>query len=44
LLVFIFRVRVSPCSPGCLQTHRNPPISSSQVLGLKAWAITITWQ
>jgi hypothetical protein len=41
--------RVSPCSPGCPGTHfvdqaglelRNPPASASQVLGLKACAIT----
>ena len=43
--VFVFRDRVSLCSPGCCGTHsvdqaglvlRNPPASASQVLGLKA--------
>jgi hypothetical protein len=43
--VFVFRDRVSLCSPGCPGTHsvdqaglelRNPPASASQVLGLKA--------
>jgi hypothetical protein len=47
--VFVFRDRVSLCSPGCLGTHfvdqaglelRNPPASASQVLGLKACATT----
>jgi hypothetical protein len=41
----VFRDRVSLCSPGCPGTHfvdqaglelRNPPVSASQVLGLKA--------
>ena len=45
----VFQDRVSLCSPGCPGTHsvdkaglelRNPPASSSQVLGLKAWATT----
>jgi hypothetical protein len=45
--LFIFRDRVSLCSPGCPGTHsidqaglelRNPPASASQVLGLKACA------
>ena len=45
----IFRDRVSLCSSGCPRTHsvdqaglelRNPPASASQVLGLKACAIT----
>jgi hypothetical protein len=44
-----FRDRVSLCSPGCPGTHsvdqaglelRNPPVSASQVLGLKACATT----
>jgi hypothetical protein len=44
---FIFRDRISLCSPGCPGTHsvdqaglklRNPPASASQVLGLKASA------
>jgi hypothetical protein len=44
-----FRDRVSLCSPGCPGTHsvdqaglerRNPPASTSQVLGLKACATT----
>jgi hypothetical protein len=48
-LVFGFRDRVSLYSPGCPGTHfvdqarlelRNPPASSSQVLGLKACATT----
>jgi hypothetical protein len=47
----IFRDRVSLCSPGCPGTHfvdqaglelRNPPVSASQVLGLKVCATT-TW-
>jgi hypothetical protein len=42
---FVFRDRVSLCSPGCPGTHsvdqagfklRNPPASASQVLGLQA--------
>jgi hypothetical protein len=45
-LVF-FQDRVSLCSPGCPGTHsvdqaglelRNPPVSASQVLGLKECA------
>jgi hypothetical protein len=45
----VFRDRVSLCSPGCPGTHsvdqaglelRNPPVSASQVLGLKARATT----
>jgi hypothetical protein len=44
VFVFVFRDRVSLCSPGCPGTHsvdqaglelRNPPASASQVLGLK---------
>jgi hypothetical protein len=44
---FVFRDRVSLCSPGCPGTHsvdqaglelRNPPASASRVLGLKACA------
>jgi hypothetical protein len=47
--VFVFRDRVSLCSPGCPGTHsvdqaglelRNPPASAFQVLGLKACATT----
>jgi hypothetical protein len=43
----VFRDRVSLCSPGYPETHfadqaalelRNPPVSASQVLGLKAGA------
>ena len=46
---FVFRDRVSLCSPGCPGTHsvdqadlelRNQPASASQVLGLKVCAIT----
>jgi hypothetical protein len=46
---FVFQDRVSLCSPGCPGTHsvdqavlelRNPPISASEVLGLKASATT----
>jgi hypothetical protein len=46
---FVFRDRVSLCSPDCPGTHfvdqaglelRNPPASASQVLGLKACATT----
>jgi hypothetical protein len=46
---FVFRDRVSLCSPGCPGTHsvdqaglelRNLPASASQVLGLKACATT----
>jgi hypothetical protein len=49
LFCFVFRDRVSLCSPGCPGTHsvdqaglqpRNPPASASQVLGLKACATT----
>jgi hypothetical protein len=45
LFVFVFRDRVSLCSPGCPGTHfvdqadlelRNPPASVSQVLELQA--------
>jgi hypothetical protein len=45
----LFRDRVSLYSPGCPGTHfvdqaglelRNPPVSASQVLGLKACAAT----
>jgi hypothetical protein len=44
-LFLFFRDRVSLCSPGCPGTHfvdqaglelRNPPVSASGVLGLKA--------
>jgi hypothetical protein len=46
---WVFRDRVSLCSPGCPGTHfvdqaglklRNPPASASQVLGLKAYTTT----
>jgi hypothetical protein len=46
---WLFRDRVSLCSPGCPGTHsvdqaglelRNPPASASRVLGLKACATT----
>jgi hypothetical protein len=46
---FVFRDRVSLCSPGCPGAHfvdqaglelRNPPASASQVLGLKACTTT----
>jgi hypothetical protein len=49
LFCFVFRGRVSLCSPGCPGTHfvdqaglelRNPPASASWVLGLKACATT----
>jgi hypothetical protein len=49
LFCFVFQDRVSLCSPGCPGTHfvdqaslelRNPPVSASQVLGLKACATT----
>jgi hypothetical protein len=49
LFVFVFRDRVSLCSPGCPRIHsvdqaglelRNPPASASQVLGLKVCAAT----
>jgi hypothetical protein len=45
VLFFVFRHRVSLCSPGCPGAHsvdqaglelRNPPASASRVLGLKA--------
>jgi hypothetical protein len=48
-LVLVFRDRVSLCSPYCPGTHsvdqaglklRNPPVSASQVLGLKVCATT----
>jgi hypothetical protein len=48
-VVFVFRDRVSLCSPGCPGTHsvdqaglelRNPPASASRVLGLKVCATT----
>jgi hypothetical protein len=48
-LFFVFRDRVSLCSPGCPGTHsvdqaglklRNPPASASQVLGLKVCVTT----
>jgi hypothetical protein len=47
LFCFVFRDRVSLCSPGSPGTHsvdqaglelRNPPASASQVLGLKVCA------
>jgi hypothetical protein len=47
--LFVFRDKVSLCSPGCPGTHfvdqaelklRNPPASASQVLRLKAYATT----
>jgi hypothetical protein len=47
--LFVFRDRVSLCSPGCPGTHfvdqaglelRNPPASASRVLGLKACTTT----
>jgi hypothetical protein len=47
--LFVFRDRVSLCSPGCPGTHfvdqaglelRNPPASASQVLGLKVCITT----
>jgi hypothetical protein len=47
--LFVFRDRVSLCSPGCPGIHcvdhaglelRNPPASASQVLRLKAYAAT----
>jgi hypothetical protein len=49
LLFLVFQGRVSLCSPGCPGTHfvdqaglelRNPPASTSQVLGLKACTTT----
>ena len=48
-LFVCFRDMVSLCSPGCPGIHsvdqaglelRNPPVSASQVLGLKACATT----
>jgi hypothetical protein len=48
-LVLFFQDRVCLCSPGCPGTHsvvqaglelRNPPVSASQVLGLKVCATT----
>jgi hypothetical protein len=50
---FVFQDRVSLCSPGCPGTHfadqaglqlRNLPASTSQVLGLKAYATTTQLQ
>jgi hypothetical protein len=47
--LFVFRDRVSLCSPGCPGAHsvdqaslelRNPPASASKVLGLKVCATT----
>jgi hypothetical protein len=47
--LFVFRDRISLCSPGCTGTHsvdqaglklKNPPASASQVLGSKACATT----
>ena len=55
-VLFVFWDRVSLCSPGCPGAHsvdqaglklRNPPASTSQVLGLKACAILSekwTWE
>jgi hypothetical protein len=49
MVFFFFRDRVSLYSPGCPGTHsvdqanlqlRNPPVSVSQVLGLKAYTTT----
>jgi hypothetical protein len=49
LFCFVFRDRVSLCSPGCPEAHsvdqaglklRNPSASVSQVLGLKACTTT----
>jgi hypothetical protein len=49
LVGLVFRDRVSLYSPGCPGTHsvdqaglelRNPPVSASQVLGLKAYNTT----
>jgi hypothetical protein len=46
--MFVFRDRVSLCSPGCPGTHsvdqaglefRNSPAPASQVLGLEEWAL-----
>jgi hypothetical protein len=48
--LFVFRYRVSLCSPGCPGTHfvdqaglelRNPPASASQVLELKTCTTTL---
>jgi hypothetical protein len=48
-VVVVFRDRISLCSPGCPGTHfvdqaglelRDPPASTSRVLGLKACATT----
>ena len=50
--LFVFRDRVSLCSPSCPGTHsvdqaglelRNLPASASQVLGLKACTTTARW-
>jgi hypothetical protein len=50
--ILFFRDRVSLCSPSCPGTHsvdqaglelRNPPVSASHLLGLKACATT-AWQ
>jgi hypothetical protein len=49
VVVLVFQDRVSPYSPACPGTHfvdqaglelRNPPVSASRVLGLKACATT----
>jgi hypothetical protein len=49
LFIYLFRDRVSLCSPGCPGTHsvdqaglepRNSPASASKVLGLKVCATT----
>jgi hypothetical protein len=49
IFLFVFRDRVSLCSPGCPGTHfvdqaglelRNLPASASRVLGLKACTTT----
>jgi hypothetical protein len=49
IFYFVFRDRVSLCSPGCPGTHsvdqaglklRDPPASASRVLGLKACVTT----
>ena len=49
VFVFVFRDKVSLCSPGCPGTHsveqaglelRNPPASASQVLVLKVCVTT----
>jgi hypothetical protein len=49
LFCFVFRDRVSLCSPGCPGAHfvdqaglelKNPPASASRVLGLKACVTT----